>query len=85
MIIEQTRFMEVVMNSIPLSERKMLTPAEVEAIFGIPRGSLANMRWAKRGPRYFKAGHKKVLYRVTDVKEWIERSPVLTLDSHPEL
>jgi hypothetical protein len=56
------------------------TPAEVEAIFGIPKGSLANMRWAKVGPKYFKAGSRRVLYRLADVKKWIESNPVLTKD-----
>ena len=60
------------------------TPAEVEQIFGIPRGSLANLRWAKRGPKYYKAGSRRVLYRLQDVREWIESSPVQTLDSRPK-
>ena len=30
-----------------------LTPAEVYAIFGVPPGTLANLRCCKRGPRYF--------------------------------
>lgn len=71
------------MNQNTLSERRMLSPAEVEAIFGIPRGSLANLRWAKRGPRYFKVGGRRVLYRFTDVQRWVESSPVLTADSNP--
>ena len=72
------------MNKNPLSERKMLSPAQVEVVFGIPRGSLANLRWAKRGPLYFKAGPRRVLYRVTDVRAWIEKHPVQTADSHYE-
>jgi predicted DNA-binding transcriptional regulator AlpA len=66
------------MNKNTSVERKMLSPAEVEAIFGIPRGSLANLRWDKRGPRYFKVGARKVMYRVEDVQDWVERNPVLT-------
>lgn len=35
-------------------KRIALKPSEVTQIFGIPTGTLANMRWAKKGPRYFK-------------------------------
>ena len=64
-------------------KKRAITPAELEAIYGIPRGSLANMRWAKTGPRYFKAGPRRVIYRVEDVEEWLSRNPVLTTDSFP--
>ena len=73
------------MRKIALSEESMLSPVEVEQVFGIPRGSLANMRWAKRGPRYFKVGIRRVLYRLVDVKEWVESSPVQTIDSRPRV
>ena len=66
-------------NDLP--ERWMLSPAQVEFLFGIPRGSLANLRWQKKGPRYFKAGSRRILYKAEDVKSWIERNPVLTADS----
>ncbi len=62
-------------------KKKAITPAELEAIYGIPRGSSANMRWAKRGPKYFKAGPRRVIYMVEDVEEWLSRNPVLTTDS----
>ena len=56
------------------------TPKEVEAIYGIPRGSLANLRWQKRGPKYLKAGPRRVLYRIDDIEEWVSHNPVLTTD-----
>jgi len=61
--------------------KKAITPAELEAIYGIPRGSSANMRWAKKGPKYYKAGPRRVIYMVEDVEEWLSRNPVLTRDS----
>jgi len=61
--------------------KRAITPAELETIYGIPRGSLANMRWAKKGPKYFKAGPRRVIYMVEDVEEWLSRNPVLTTDS----
>jgi len=64
--------------------KKAMTPREVEAVYSIPMGSLANMRHLRMGPKYFKAGPKRVLYRVTDVEDWISQRPVLTMDSLPE-
>ena len=66
------------------SQRKMLSPAEVETIFGIPRGSLANLRWARKGPRFFKVGARKVMYQLSDVQAWAERNPIQTVDSYRE-
>ena len=65
-------------------KKKAITPKELEAIYGIPRGSAANMRWAKKGPKYYKAGGRRVIYMVEDVEEWISRNPVLTTDSIEE-
>ena len=62
-------------------KKRAITPKELEAIYGIPRGSQANMRWAKKGPRYYKAGARRVIYMVEDVEEWLSRNPVLTMDS----
>lgn len=62
-------------------EKRSITPAGLEAIYGIPRGSSANMRWAKKGPKYYKAGARRVIYMVEDVEEWLSRNPVLTSES----
>jgi hypothetical protein len=62
-------------------KKRAITPAELEAIYSIPRGSAANMRWAKTGPKYYKVGPRRVLYLVDDVEEWLTRNPVLTVDS----
>jgi hypothetical protein len=62
-------------------KKRAITPAELEAIYGIPRGSAANMRWAQTGPKYYKVGSRRVLYLVEDVEEWLTRNPVLTADS----
>lgn len=64
-----------------INRKKALSPVDVEQMYGIPRGSLANMRWAKTGPRYYKVGARRVMYLVDDVEDWITRSPVQTKDS----
>lgn len=59
-----------------------LKPSEVRAMFGIPEGTLANLRWAKKGPRYFKKPNGRgVFYLLSDVHDWITSQPVQTMDS----
>lgn len=65
------------------NQKRAITTKEFEEIYGVPRGSAANMRWAKIGPRFFKAGPRRVLYLVEDVEQWIQRNPVMTKDSLP--
>jgi len=65
-------------------EKRAITPADVEIAYGIPKGSLANMRWRRVGPRYFKVGKRKVLYLVADINRWITKSPIKTIDSMGE-
>ena len=62
-------------------KKRAITPKELETIYGIPRGSLANMRWAKKGPRYYKAGPRRVCYLIQDVEEWLLRNPIQTMES----
>ena len=62
-------------------KKRFITPKEVEEVYSIPQGSLANMRWAKKGPKYYKAGSRRVMYLVDDVEAWLSRNPVLTTDS----
>ena len=66
------------MKKNSLNERQMVSPAEVESLFSVPRGSLANLRCARRGPRFFKVGGRRVLYRLDDIRGWVESHPVLT-------
>ncbi|HQO64131.1 MAG TPA: helix-turn-helix domain-containing protein [Syntrophorhabdus sp.] len=58
---------------------KSLTPKDAAYIYGLSEGTLANLRYNKKGPRYFKVG-RKVLYRIEDLESWITRQPVLTMD-----
>ena len=59
-----------------------LKPKEVCDLFGIPQGTLANLRWQKKGPRYFKRpSGRGVFYLQADVEDWLLSSPVLTTES----
>ncbi len=63
------------------SQNMSVPASEAARILGIPVGSLANMRWAKCGPRYIKAGNRRILYRLSDLAEWLEKNVVLTTDN----
>jgi hypothetical protein len=59
---------------------KTITPDVASETYGINRGTLANMRLAKKGPAYLKIG-RKVLYRVSDFEHWLFQNRVQTIDS----
>ena len=41
---------------------------------------LANLRCSRRGPTFYKCS-RKVLYRESDILNWLFAKPVLTIDS----
>ncbi len=68
-------------SATPLSIRRRAgTPKEMSQIYGIPLGTLANLRYQKRGPKYFRRG-RGVLYFFSDFESWLKSNPVLTKDS----
>ena len=64
-------------------KRRAVTPREAAEIYGLSVGTLANLRYQKRGARYHLVG-RKVLYLVEDLEAWLLRNPILTTDSLPE-
>lgn len=52
-----------------------INPKTVEADYGIPVGTLANMRSKGTGPTYLKVG-AKVLYNRAAVEAWLESQAV---------
>ena len=58
---------------------KALTPQECREIYGLNPGTLANMRFHKICPRYYKLG-RKVLYKAEDIERWLNENVVLTSD-----
>jgi hypothetical protein len=46
-------------------------------------GTMANLRWKRQGPRFYKRGHL-VLYRFSDIDDWLSSQPVFTRDSMPD-
>jgi predicted DNA-binding transcriptional regulator AlpA len=64
-----------------LIEKRALTPRDVSFMYGLSEGTLANWRCKRTGPRYYKAGPRKVIYFQTDLDSWAKASPVQTVDS----
>lgn len=58
------------------------SPYEVYVTYGIPLGTLANMRWKKVGPKFYRQG-RRIVYFFDDVEAWLKENPVLTIDSLP--
>ena len=64
--------------------RRALTPIEVEQIYGVPVGTLANWRHQGKGAKYYKVS-RKIYYLVSDFDRWFKKELVLTSDSLPEV
>jgi len=64
--------------------KKAMTPKQAAQIYGVSEAALANMRYQKTGPKYFKVGKRKVIYFIDDFEAWLRKRPVLTIDSIPE-
>ena len=56
------------------------SPADIERIFGLDAGTLANLRSDCRGPRYRRIG-RKIVYLFSDVREWMDQYTVQTRDT----
>ena len=61
-------------------EAEFATPEELVKIFkGLHLGTLANLRCARRGPKYYRF-NRRILYKICDVRKYIERLEMKTLD-----
>jgi hypothetical protein len=61
-------------------EKQSMTPKDFSEAHSISEGTLANWRWQKKGPRYYRVG-RKIIYKVADIEAWLFSRPVLTIDS----
>jgi hypothetical protein len=52
----------------------LATPAEVAEALHTTTASLAQMRYRGDGPKFVRAGRRRVLYRWADVEQWITDS-----------
>ena len=58
-----------------MTQSDYLTPDEVIESFGgtLKRKTLANWRYLKQGPPFVRLGAKRILYRKSDIEEWLRR------------
>jgi hypothetical protein len=61
-------------------EKITLTGEDIESIYGVDKGTLANQRAKRQGCPYFKRG-RSVYYKKTDWEAYLFSNPVLTSDS----
>ena len=66
---------------IRIPDKRALTPRDVSFMYGLSEGTLANWRSKKIGPKYYKAGSRKVIYFEADLEAWAKGNPIHTLDS----
>ncbi len=61
------------------TNKRYLSPKEVEEAFNIPTTTLEKWRYRKVGPPYRKLG-KLVRYQCSEVESWVERHKIHTIN-----
>lgn len=56
------------------------TPAQVAPALGTTPAGLAQMRYRGTGPKFTKVGKKKVLYRWSEVRKYLEQNTLQRTD-----
>ena len=51
-----------------------IQPAEVTELTGLSAGALAQLRYQGTGPRFYKPTPRTVLYKRSEIVEWLEAS-----------
>jgi hypothetical protein len=67
-------------DRITLEGKIALDPFDIERMFGLSRGVLANLRCKRVGPPYFKVG-RRIFYKPGPFEKWFFGTPVLTKDA----
>jgi hypothetical protein len=62
-------------------QKKTISPETAAELYDLSPGTLANLRSQGKGPKFFKVGKRKVIYRVDDFEAWLTSAPVMTKDS----
>jgi predicted DNA-binding transcriptional regulator AlpA len=55
-------------------EHEFIQPAEVKEITGLSIATLAHLRYQGEGPRFYKPTPRTVLYKRSEVFDWLESS-----------
>ena len=62
-------------------EKLAFSTGEAAEAIGTTKGVMANWRWAKIGPKYFRH-NRKIFYMRNDLLAWLTMNPTITKDSH---
>jgi len=62
-------------------ENQFIQPIDVSDLTGLTIAALATLRYEGRGPRFYKPTPRTVLYKRTEVIEWIEASAQIRTDN----
>jgi predicted DNA-binding transcriptional regulator AlpA len=66
-------------KAVGLAAKELLTPAEVEQVFGFKATTLRQWRYEGHGPRYVKTAPGRsglVMYRRRDIDSWLDECTV---------
>lgn len=67
-------------SSIQEIRKRGLSPEEAESLYPVNKGTLANLRYQRRGPRFYRVG-RSIIYRPEDLEAFLFSEPVETVDS----
>jgi predicted DNA-binding transcriptional regulator AlpA len=63
-------------------EQDFIQPTEVGEITGLSIAALAQLRYQGRGPRFYKPTPRTVLYKRSEVIDWVEASAQTRTNTH---
>ena len=64
-----------------MNQKVFINAKQAEELYGIDAGTLANLRHAKQGPKYYKRG-RSAIYKVEEFEAWLTRCPVKTVEQN---
>jgi len=63
------------MSHVKEFQDRYLDSLEAAEVTHLSIKTLANLRWAGQGPRYYKV-RRRILYRLSDLQAWVEQHAV---------
>ena len=63
-----------------VTEKIAFSTEEAADAIGSTKGVMANWRWSKIGPKYYRH-NRKIFYLRDDLLAWLKMNPIMTRDS----
>lgn len=67
------------------SSQRLLRPADAARYLSLSMSTLAKMRGRGDGPVFLKLGHRIVVYKISDLSEWLETRKRTSTAHHESL